>query len=170
MSKKIIMGRHSYGKNLNTVRLLADLYIGNYCSIAAGTCFDPGDHDTKTVSTYPFDVLMPQFAKGKKVHPITKGDIRIGNDVWIGVGVTVMSGVTIGDGAVVAAHAVVTKNVEPYDVVGGVPAKIIKVRFPQAIVNQLLEIKWWNWPDEKVQAAIPDILSRDVEGFCKKYA
>jgi acetyltransferase-like isoleucine patch superfamily enzyme len=166
----MIMGRHSYCEQPNVARLSGTLHIGNYCSIAKGTCFEPGDHDTLAVSTFPFDVFMPKFAAGKKVHPIKTGDIHIGNDVWIGVGVIVMGGITIGDGAVIAARAVVTRDVDPYTIVGGVPARFIRSRFSEEVIQQLLYMKWWDWPEEKINKAIPDLLDRDVEGFCKKYA
>ena len=96
-------------------------------------------------------------------NPVTKGDIVIGNDVWIGVGATILSGVTIGDGAVIAANATVTKDVEPYTVVGGVPAHYIKHRFDKKNIEKLLEIKWWDWDYEKIYDAIPLLQSGDVD-------
>lgn len=167
MSGKITIGRHSYAKDIDTTGMVSDLYIGNFCSVATRTAFNPGDHNTKTVSTFPFDILMPQYSKGIKAHPVDKGDIVIGNDVWIGDKACIMAGVTIGDGAVVGAHAVVTHDVEPYAIVGGVPARLIRKRFADEIIVKLLEIKWWNWTDEKVFANIPLLLGYDLEGFCR---
>lgn len=97
--------------------------------------------------------------------PATKGDIVIGNDVWIGKEATILSGVTIGDGAVVGCKALVAKDVPPYTIVGGNPAKVIKKRFPNDIIEKLLKIKWWDWEDEKIEKAIPLLLSNDMVAF-----
>jgi acetyltransferase-like isoleucine patch superfamily enzyme len=105
-----------------------------------------------------------------KKHPnykITKGDVIIGNDVWISSNVTIMSGVTIGDGAVIANNSHVVKNVEPYSLVGGNPARLIKYRFTQEQIEQLLEIKWWLWDDEKISAFTPLLCNSDIDEFIK---
>ena len=123
------------------------LKIGKFCSIAANVqIYLGGEHHTEWLTTYPFDVLM-----GEAQTP-SKGDVTIGNDVWIGNNVQILSGVTIGDGAVIAAGAVVTKDVDPYTIVGGVPARMIKRR-------QFLKIAWWDWPLEKLAAAAPLLMS-----------
>lgn len=114
----------------------ANLEIGKFCSIADNvTIILGGEHKIDTLSSFPFSLQKNRFSKG---------DVIIGNDVWIGYGATILSGVTIGDGAVIAANAVVTKNVEPYAIVGGVPAKTIKYRFDEKTINKLLKLKWWN--------------------------
>ncbi|CAM5455544.1 serine O-acetyltransferase [Thauera mechernichensis] len=92
----------------------------------------------------------------------------IGNDLWIGFGATIVGGVKIGDGAVIGAHAVVTKDVPPYAIVGGNPARLIRMRFDDATVTRLLELKWWQWPEERILQFIPDLLSGDIEGFLSK--
>ena len=92
-----------------------------------------------------------------------KGDIVIGNDVWIGYEAVVLAGVTIGDGAVIGTRAVVTKDVPPYTIVGGVPAKFIRKRFPQETIDSLLKIKWWNWPEERIRQHITDIQLGNIE-------
>jgi serine acetyltransferase len=94
----------------------------------------------------------------------------VGNDVWIGEKAVIMAGVTIGDGAVVGTRAVVTKDVEPYSIVVGIPTIQKRKRFSDEIIQQLLKIQWWNWPEQTLLSRIPDLLSLDVEGFCKKYA
>ena len=125
------------------------LKIGKFCSIAANVqIYLGGEHHTDWLTTYPFDVLL-----GEAETP-SKGDVTIGNDVWIGNNVQILSGVTIGDGAVIAAGAVVTKDVDPYTIVGGVPARRIKRR-------QFLKIAWWDWPLEKIAAAVPLLTSDD---------
>ncbi len=91
-----------------------------------------------------------------------KGDIVIGNDVWIGYEAVIMVGVTIGDGAVIGARAVVTKDVPPYTIVGGVPAKPIRRRFPEDVISDLLKIRWWDWPEEKIQMNIQAIQSGQI--------
>ena len=92
-----------------------------------------------------------------------KGDIVIGNDVWIGYEAVILAGVTIGDGAVIGARAVVTKDIPPYTIVGGVPAKPIRKRFPQETIDHLLKIKWWNWPEERIRQHITEIQSGRIE-------
>lgn len=144
------------------------LIIGKFCSIARDVkIICGGGHRLDWVSTYPFNVLVNSYKKIEG-NPVTKGDIVIGNDVWIGVGATILSGVTIGDGAVIAANATVTKDVEPYTVVGGVPAHYIKHRFDKKTIEKLLEIKWWDWDYEKIYDAIPLLQSGDVDQLINK--
>ena len=142
--------------------------VGRFTSIAAGVSFaDIDNHPCiefpKIVSTYPFnDMLGVDYPVGKN-----KGPIVIGNDVWIGVSAYILNGVTIGDGAIVAAYSVVTKNVPPFSLVAGNPAKIKKYRFSKEIIKKLLKIRWWEWDVETVKERIADFL--DVNTFIKKY-
>jgi virginiamycin A acetyltransferase len=94
-----------------------------------------------------------------------KGDTRVGNDVWIGYGSTVMPGVTIGDGAIVGSCSVVTKDVPPYAIVGGNPAKVIRYRFDEVTIARLLELRWWDWPIERITARLADLCSEDVSAL-----
>ena len=94
-----------------------------------------------------------------------KGDIVIGNDVWIGYDAVIMAGVTIGDGAIIGTRAVVTKDVEPYSIVGGVPAKEIRKRFAPDVIKKLTELQWWNWAQDKIQKSLNAIQSGDVEAL-----
>lgn len=145
-----------------------DIPVGRFTSIAAGVSFANIDNHPcieypAVVSTYPFkDMLGVEYPVGK-----SKGPIIIGNDVWIGVSAYVLSGVTVGDGAIVAAYSVVTKNVPPFALVAGNPAKIKKYRFPKEIREKLLKIKWWDWEVETVKERIGDFL--DIDTFVKKY-
>lgn len=140
--------------------------IGRYCSMAAGLrMIGGGEHEKHWVSTYPFvdKLRLSSIAKPRRI----KGDIVIGNDVWIGDGVTILSGVTIGDGAVVAAGAVVTRDVPPYGIVGGVPAKLLRKRFDESTIQALCTIAWWNWPEPQIAEAYS--LFVDPERFCQVY-
>ncbi|MCT4629077.1 CatB-related O-acetyltransferase [Winogradskyella sp.] len=129
------------------------LIIGKFCMIASGATFimNGGNHLTEATSAYPFAIFGGawQHAMDGKSYP-TKGDTIIGNDVWIGYDTTIMPGVTIGDGAIIATKAVVTKDVAPYTIVGGNPAKPIKKRFSDDTISKLLQLKWWNWDIKKI--------------------
>jgi acetyltransferase-like isoleucine patch superfamily enzyme len=164
-------GKYTYGEpiilwsNKN-----AKLSIGNYCSIAGGVIiYLGGNHRTDWVTTYPFghrhkEVFNTFDGKG---HPGTGGDVTIGNDVWIGSNTTIMSGTTIGDGVVIANNSHVVKDAEPYSLIGGNPARLIKYRFTNKQIEQLLEIKWWNWEDDKVNAHAPLLCNPDIDEFIR---
>jgi acetyltransferase-like isoleucine patch superfamily enzyme len=139
------------------------LSIGKFCSIADNVSIMLcAEHNVDWVTTYPFNYLLPSFAFIQG-HPFSKGDITIGNDVWIGSDAKIMSGVHIGDGAIIAANALVTKNVEPYSIWGGVPAKFIKKRFSDEIIAKLLKLQWWNFPYEKLVEIIPILQSGNIQ-------
>jgi virginiamycin A acetyltransferase len=145
------------------------LIIGKFCSLADEiTIMIGGNHHTEFVTTYPFNPLFPEFSRE---YPWTtsKGNVVIGNDVWIGREAFLLSGVTIGDGAVVGARSVVTKDVPPYAIVAGNPAKIIRYRFSEEIIESLLEIAWWNWPFNKIMEAMPLLYSNEIEKFIDTY-
>ena len=131
------------------------LMMGKFCSIACGAkfLFNSANHTLSSLSTYPFPIFYQAW--GLDVKDVAaawdnKGDIVIGSDVWIGYEATILAGVTIGHGAVVGARALVTRDVPPYTIVGGVPASTIRKRFPDAVIARLLELKWWDWPVEKI--------------------
>ncbi len=169
VDERVIVGGYTYGITPSTVLLFKEsdrVYIGRYCSFAYDVkIIASGEHDYRAVANFPFYAHF--LNKGVERDTFTKGEVRIGNDVWIGARATILSGVEIGDGAVVAAGAVVTKNIPPYAIVGGVPAKLIKYRFPEEVVNDLLKIKWWNWSDANVKSNIEDFYL-DVNKFIKK--
>lgn len=145
------------------------LKIGKFCSIAwANTIFLGGEHRTDWVTTYPFNALMSEF-NSLKGHPKSKGDVIIGNDVWLGSGVSILSGVNIGSGAVVGANATVTKDVPPYAIVAGNPAKLIRYRFAPEVVEKLLAVAWWDWDDSSICRAVPILQSGDVEALFQYY-
>ena len=163
------VGRYTYGtpevlwKNPN-----ASLYIVSFCSIAIGVkVFLGGNHRPDWVTTYPFGhVHHAVFNKFNGAGcPSTKGDVNIGNDVWISKDVTIMSGVTIGDGAVIATNSHVVKDVEPYSIVGGNPARHIRYRFSPTQIERLLRIKWWTWDDKKINDNVQYLCSDNIETF-----
>lgn len=144
------------------------LLIGKFCSIACGAkfLFTSANHAQKSLSTYPFPIFFEEWGLPKEQVTSAwdnKGDIVIGNDVWIGYEAVILSGVHIGDGAVIGARAVVTKDVAPYTVVGGVPAKKIKLRFDEETVRRLLALRWWDWPAEKIQRNLFAITQGNLE-------
>ena len=138
------------------------LIIGKFCSIACGTrfLFNCANHTLKSLSTYTFPLFYEEWELEKSNITTAwdnKGDIVIGNDVWIGYEAVIMAGVHIGDGAIIAARAVVTKDVPPYTIVGGTPAKEIRKRFDAEVIQQLLMLKWWNWSTDKIRQCLPYI-------------
>jgi virginiamycin A acetyltransferase len=147
------------------------LVIGKYCSIACGVKFmlTGGNHTLKSLSTYPFLVFPDEWGldgmKDTWKAWDNRGDIIIGNDVWIGYEAIITQGVTIGDGAIIGTRALITKDVAPYTIVGGVPAKPIKRRFDDKTIEKLLKIQWWNWPEEKVKENLNKITTGDINGI-----
>lgn len=142
------------------------LIIGKFCMIASDVTFimNGANHLSESISTYPFAIFGHDWANAMegKTYPF-KGDTIVGNDVWIGYGATIMAGVKIGDGAIIATKSVVTKDVEPYSIVGGNPAKTIRLRFPEQTIKELLEIRWWDWPIEKITEHVQQLTSNDIE-------
>lgn len=144
------------------------LIIGKFCSIACNArfLFNSANHKMGSLSTYPFPLFFEEW--DLNMQNVTdswdnKGDIVVGNDVWIGYEAIIMAGVTIGDGAIIGARSVVTKDVSPYSIVGGVPAKIIRKRFSGQVISLLMQIKWWDWPKDKIKQNIENIQSGDIE-------
>lgn len=144
------------------------LIIGKFCSIACGAkfLFNSANHTLKSLSNYTFPLFFEDWELDKKNVALAwdnKGDIIIGNDVWIGYEAVIMAGVHIGDGAVIAARAVVTKDVPPYTIVGGTPARKIRMRFEEETIAKLQQIQWWNWPVEKIRQSLPYIMNGTVD-------
>ena len=144
------------------------LIIGKFCSIACGTkfLFNCANHTLKSLSTYTFPLFYEEWELEKSNITTAwdnKGDIVIGNDVWIGYEAVIMAGVHIGDGAIIAARAVVTKDVPPYTIVGGTPAKEIRKRFDAEVIQQLLILKWCNWSTDKIRQCLPYIAEGKMD-------
>lgn len=162
------VGAHTYGDFRVRVGRgeRARLTIGDYCSIGVGVQFAVGgNHRPDWVSTYPFRVLWSLPGAWTDGHPRPEQDIVVGNDVWIGTESLILPGITIGDGAVVASRAVVARDVAPYAIVGGVPAREIRRRFDAEQIEALLAVRWWEWPEEKVRAHVDLLSSPDVDGL-----
>lgn len=167
------IGKFSYGTPAPTVfadawNPQATLRIGKFCSIAQDVNILLGtEHRKDWVTTYPFPWILDEFGEIKG-YRATKGSVTIGNDVWIGMDVLILDGVSIADGAVIGAGSVVTKNVEPYAIVGGNPARIIGKRFDQGTIDKLLKIKWWDWSMERIRENMHLLMSNRIEEFIKK--
>ncbi|WP_058913162.1 type B chloramphenicol O-acetyltransferase [Entomohabitans teleogrylli] len=178
----IIVGRYSYysgyyhGHGFDDCAryLLPDagvdrLIIGSFCSIGSGAAFIMAGnqgHRHDWISTFPF-YWMPDVAvfAGASNGYQPAGDTVIGNDVWIGSEAIILPGIKVGDGAVIGTRALVTRDVEPYTIVGGNPAQVIRKRFEDMTIDKLLEMKWWDWPEEKLSPAIPLLSSGDIDGL-----
>lgn len=182
----IIVGRYSYysgyyhGHSFDDCArfLLPDdgvdrLVIGSFCSIGSGAAFIMAGnqgHRNDWISTFPFFWMpeVPSFAGARNGYR-PAGDTVVGNDVWIGSEAIVMPGVTIGDGAVIGTRALVTRDVEPYAIVGGNPARVIRKRFEDDLIAMLLEMRWWDWSDDQLQVAMPILTSGDVAGLYRHW-
>ncbi len=163
------VGRWTYGvPEVVTWKQGTRLEIGAFCSISKGVkILLGGEHHTDWASTFPFNMFWEQ-TRTITGHPTTKGDVIIENDVWIGTDAIILSGVRIGNGAVIGARAVVSKDVPPYAIVAGNPARIIRYRFEENVIAELLEIQWWNWDDEKIAEFVPELMSADITHFIDK--
>lgn len=174
--KKIMIGAYTYGYeklNLATWGEDTKVVIGKFCSISSGLIlFCGGNHRVDWITTYPFGHVPNSPIKSKAVigTPKTKGDIIIGNDVWIGKDVIIMSGITIGDGAVISANSNVVKDIPPYSIFGGNPAKLLKKRFPEEFITEFLEIRWWDYPIEDIEKIIPFLCNQQNLSICDNIA
>jgi virginiamycin A acetyltransferase len=157
---KIDIGRYTslWGPNLTVIGKIHGVRIGAFCSIARNVSIQEDNHNAERVTTY----FLERNLLDEPLQPnanVSKGPIVIGNDVWIGAGANILSGVTIADGAVIGAGAVVTKDVPPYAVVGGNPARVLKFRFEDEKIDELLASAWWDWPVDKIRANAEYLLS-----------
>ena len=153
---------------------VADAEIGKFCAIASNVRIGPPNHPMERPSLHRFTYCPEYYDAAQQRDAGFFADRRaarvtIGHDVWIGHGVTVLAGVTVGDGAVLAAGAVVAKDVAPYAIVGGVPAKVIRARFAPEIAERLRRIAWWDWPFETIMARLGEFQSGDVDAFCDRW-
>lgn len=153
---------HNFEKNvLYHFDFIGDqLIIGKFCQIAADVRFimNGGNHDLTGYSSFPFIIFKSEWSQ-VPFTPNNKGNTIIGNDIWLGNSVTIMPGVQIGDGAIIAANSVVTKNVEPYSIMGGNPAQLIRKRFDQDTIDFLLDLQWWNWSIETIEHNVLHIMN-----------
>jgi acetyltransferase-like isoleucine patch superfamily enzyme len=165
-------GEYTYGKcNILNWGEPYNLKVGKFCSLAANiNVYTGGNHRSDWVTTYPFGHVNKHIFNtfNGTGCPKSNGHVIIGNDVWIGSNVTIMSGVTIGDGAVIATNSHVVKNVEPYSMIGGNPARFIKYRFSPEQIQKLLEIKWWNWSTAKINKLCPLLCNSNIDEFIKQ--
>jgi acetyltransferase-like isoleucine patch superfamily enzyme len=167
-------GKYTYGiNNINILNWGEDfnIEIGSFCSIGGNiTMFVGGNHNSNWITTYPFghinqDIFNKHDGRG---HPKQSRIIIIGNDVWIGGNTTIMNGVIIGDGSIISANSHVVKDIPPYTIVGGNPAKYINQRFNYEIVKKLLKLQWWNLPDEIINQLSPFLCCDDINEFFKE--
>jgi acetyltransferase-like isoleucine patch superfamily enzyme len=169
---RLTMGRYSYGDPL-VVTFTGDdasVRIGAFTSIGPDVVLmDGGNHRMDWVSTFPFRASLQLPEAYEDGHPKSRGDIEIGNDVWIGRGARVLSGVKIGDGAVVGGYAVVTRDVSPYTIVAGNPARDVRRRFSDAQIDALQRIAWWDWPMEEIVRCVPELCDGDIDGFISRH-
>jgi len=164
------MGDYSYVVNDSSI-IYAE--IGRFCSIAAHSRINPGNHPLDRVALSHFTYRSASYGLGeddlsffdwRRAHKVT-----LGHDVWIGHGAIVLPGVSIGNGAAIGAGAVVSKDVPPFAIAVGVPARILRFRFAPTIIAALQRIAWWDWPHEKLAEALPDFRTLDAESFCRRH-
>jgi len=165
-----ILGDYSYAMQRCAI---AGTIIGKFCSIASDVRINPGNHPTWRASQHHFTYRAAAFDLGEDDEEFfdwrNQNAVTIGHDVWIGHGVVVLAGVKVGTGAVIGAGAVVSKDVEPYTIVGGVPAKQLKRRLPKEIGDAMQDLAWWDWSHEKLKQTLPDMRALSAEQFVTKY-
>ena len=169
---RIVVGRHTYGSP--TLKVWADndrIEIGAFCSIADDvTILGGGEHNAQWVTTYPLRIAFGMEGAGADGHPATKGATCIGNDVWIGHGALILSGVSVAHGAIIGAGAVVASDVPPYAVVVGNPARVVRKRVPEEVVDELLRIAWWDWEDLRILESVDALCGQSTIEFARTYA
>lgn len=170
----VTVGKHTYPNPPPVAYYKGDtakVEIGSFTSIAAGAeILAGGEHHSDWVTTFPLRIRLDLPGKLTDGQPGSKGNVKIGSDVWLGRHSRIMSGVSVGDGAIVAAGAIVTKDVPPFAVVGGIPAKVLRYRFSDAEISALLKIRWWDWHDDLIRERADDLSSPDITDFIQKYA
>jgi acetyltransferase-like isoleucine patch superfamily enzyme len=174
-SNNIVFGDFTYGNpEILQWNEGTRLNVGKFCSIAGNVkIFLGGNHRADWLSTYPFNSLSKFFPESVDIkgHPISKGDVLIGSDVWLADSCVILSGVKIGHGAIVGANSVVSKDIEPYQIYAGNPAKLIRNRFDESDTSKLLEMKWWDWETQHIKSVTNLLCSDNISGlydyFCK---
>lgn len=178
----IEIGRHTYGVNKHTIFLASSLdapcvTIGSFCSIAQGVVIlANADHPTHLPSTFPFRTRLYPIREKKKltgyknVDVVSRGPVNIGHDVWIGQNVLILSGVVIGTGAIVGAGSLVAKDIPPYAIAVGNPAKVIRFRFSPDVIERLLKSEWWTLSDDDIFELEPFLYDFDINGFVRQVA
>ena len=165
------VGRHSYGWEDDTFFVYtegASIEVGAFCSIGPQVkVHGGGEHVLDRPSTFPMNAMLFDPQRRNRMDDVDTGPTVIGNDVWIGMGATVLAGVRIGDGAVVGARAVVTKDVEPYAIVAGNPARLLRHRFDADVRDRMLAVRWWDWSDSEIRAR-RSLFMGDVESFLRE--
>jgi acetyltransferase-like isoleucine patch superfamily enzyme len=167
----VAVGRHTYGYEADTFIVYTEgarIEVGAFCSIGPQVkVHGGGEHVLDRASTFPMNAMLFDPRKRNRPDDIDTGPTVIGNDVWIGMGATVLAGVRVGDGAVIGARAVVTREVEPYAVVAGNPARLIRHRFDSGVRERLLAVRWWEWPDSEIRARRA-LFMGDIESFLRE--
>jgi acetyltransferase-like isoleucine patch superfamily enzyme len=168
----VTVGRHTYGRPRIRAYRGSErrVSIGSFCSISPGVeIITGGVHPADWVSLYPFRIKWGLKGAYQDGMPTSRGDVEIGSDVWLGTGVLILSGVKIGHGTVVAARSVVTRDIPPYSVAAGIPARVVRKRFSEDQIQRLLKIAWWDWPEERIQEAVPWLSSSRIDEFLARY-
>ncbi|MEX0409293.1 DapH/DapD/GlmU-related protein [Aquibium sp. LZ166] len=176
VAERVILREVSVGDFSYFERHAEGIYtqIGKFCSIAANTRINALEHPLERATTHKISYRPNEYFRYLGVDQDFRErrrakKVSIGNDVWIGHGAVILPGVTVGDGAVVGANAVVTKDVSPYSIVGGAPARVIRMRFADDVVERLMRLAWWDWPLERLFEAVPDMQALEIGAFLDRW-